>query len=88
MSDLLSEAMEIARNHRTSSLDPALHPMQIVRPDVCESCGDALTKEDVAFHSVSNPVTHRHELYCRECSDVVMAIRRSWERENEHNDVK
>ena len=30
MSDLLSEAMEIARNHRTSSLDPALHPMQIV----------------------------------------------------------
>lgn len=88
MSDLLSEAMEMSRSRRTSSLDPALHPTQIVKPDVCESCGDALTKEDVAFHSVSNPVTHRHELYCRECSDVVRAIRRSWERENEHNDVK
>ena len=64
MSDLLSEAMEMSRSRRTSSLDPALHPTQIVKPDVCESCGDALTKEDVAFHSVSNPVTHRHELYC------------------------
>jgi len=57
MSDLLSEAMEMARNHRTSSLDPSVHPTGIVRPDVCESCGDALTKEDIAFHSVPNPAT-------------------------------
>jgi hypothetical protein len=81
MSDLLREAVEISRNHRTSSLDPSGHPVQIVKSDVCESCGDALTKEDIAFHSVPNPATRRHELYCRECSDVVRAIRRARDRE-------
>ena len=81
MSDLLSEAMEIARNHRTSSLDPSGHPTRIVGPDVCESCGDVLTERDIVLYSLA--VGNSREFYCRECSDVVMAIRRSWEREDE-----
>lgn len=77
MSDLLREALEISRGRRTSYLDPSGHPTQIVQPDVCESCGDALTKEDVVLYSLPDPIRFRHELYCRECSDVVRAIRRS-----------
>lgn len=84
MSDLLREALEIIRDHRTSCLDPADHSTQIVKPDVCESCGDALTKEDVVLYSLPDPIRFRHELYCRECSDVVRAIRRSREREIAH----
>lgn len=88
MSDLLSEAMEMSRSRRTSSLDPALHPTQIVKPDVCESCGGDLTQWDVVHYSLWNPATRTNEFYCWECSDVVKAIRRSRERESEHNDVK
>lgn len=80
MSDLLREALEISRDHRTSSLDPGGHPTQIAKPDACESCGDVLTKEDIVLYWLPDLIKFRHELYCRECSDVVKAIRRSRER--------